>query len=180
MVLSHLHEFHFVLDRGMKNDLMDLELYKKTVNLSGVIEGILSLIGPLIKREHKWGKQRESRYLPVCDDPDEIREDVHAYLPRELYRELKLMHADLNYYSIGQMVRDFLRFFLDKVKEYGEKIFDELQKLFKRWEKENRKHRLTPRMIIRQLWRIIRHLPEQSGLINLYYSDFSPCWMFRL
>ena len=180
MVLSHLHEFHFILDRSMKSDLMELELYKKTGNFSGVIVGILSLIGPVIKREHKWGEQRDSRYLPVCEDPDEVREDVHAYLPRELYRELKLMHADLNYFSIGQMVRDFLRFFLDLAKEYGDKIFDVLQKLFKCWKKENRKNHLTPRMIMRQLWRIIRHLPGQTGLINLYSSDFSPFWMFRL
>ena len=85
----------------------------------------------------------------------------------------------MNYFSIAQMVRDFLRFFLDLVKEYGDKIFDELQKLFKRWKKENRNNRLTPREIIRQLWRIIRHLPGQTGLINLYGSDFSPFWIFR-
>ena len=180
MVLSHLHEFHFVLDKGMKSDLMDLELYKTTGNLSGVIAKILSLIGPVIKREHKWGEQRDSRYLPVCDDPDEVREDVHAYLSRELYRELKLMHADLNYFSIAQMVREFLRYFLGLVKEYGDKIFDELQKLFKPWKKENRKNRLTICMIIRQLWKIIRHLPGQTGLITLYCSDFSPFWIFRL
>ena len=164
----------------MKSDLMYLELFKKTGNLSGVIAKILLLIGPMIKREHKWGEQRESRYLPVCDDPDEVRENVHAYLPRELYRELKLMHADLNYFSIAQMVRDFLGFFLDLVKEHGDKIFDELQKLFNRWNKENRNNRLTPLAVIRQLWRIIRHLPGQTGLINLYCSDFSPFWIFRL
>ena len=180
MVSAHLLEFHFVMDRGMKSELMDLELYKKTGSLSGVIAKILILIGPVVKREQKWGDQRESRYLPVCDDPDEVREDVHAYLPIRLYRELKLMHADLNYYSIAQMVRDFLRFFLGLVKEYGDKIFDELQKLFRGWEKEDGNNRLTPRMVMRQLCRIIRHLPGQTGLINLYRSDFSPFWIFRL
>ena len=29
---------------------------------------ILSLISLIMKMEHKWGEQRESRYLPVCDD----------------------------------------------------------------------------------------------------------------
>ena len=180
MVLSQLHEFHFVLDRGMRKELMGLELYKRTGNLSGVIAKILILIGPVIKREHKWGEQRESRYLPVCEDPDEVREDVHAYLPVGFYRELKLMHADLNYYSIGQMVRDFLRFFLDLVKVYGENVFAELRKLFKRWKNENGNGRLTPREILRPLWRIIRHLPGQTGLITLHCSDFSPFWIFRL
>ena len=133
MLMSHLHEFHFVLNRGMKNDLMNLELYQKKGSLSGVITGILSLIGPVIKSEHKWGKQRASQYLPVCSDPDEIREHVHVYLPGEVYRELKLMHQDLNVYSIAQLLRGFLRFFLNMVKEYGNKVFQELKRLFKKW-----------------------------------------------
>ena len=109
MATSGLHEFHFVLDRGMKNNLMDLELYRKIGNLSGVITRVLTLIAPVIKREHKWGEQMSSRYLPVCEDPDEIREHVHAYLQEEVYRELKLLHQDLNCYSIAQLLRGFLR-----------------------------------------------------------------------
>ena len=180
MTKSDLHEFHFILDRGMKSDLMDLELYKMTGNLSGVIAKILSLIGPVIKREHKWGEQRESRYLPVCDDPDEVREDVRAYLPEKVYRELKLIHQDLNFYSIAQLLRGCLRFFLDLVKKYGDKTFEVLQRLYRQWNKENEKNSLTPREVLRQLGRIIRHLPGQTGQINLYCRDFSPFWIFRL
>ena len=178
MPTSHLHDFHFVMDRGMKKKLMDLELYKKTGNLSGLITRILILMAPVIKREHKWGEQRGSRYLPVCEDPDEVREGVHAYLPEEVYRELKLMHQDLNSYSIAQLLRGFLRVFLDLVKEHGDKIFDELKRLFRQWKNENSS--LTRREILRQLLRIIRHLPGQTGLINIYSRDFSPFWIFRL
>ena len=164
----------------MKNSLMDLELYKKTGNLSGVITRIISLIASIVKREHKWGEQRNSRYLPVCSDPDEVREHVHAYLPGKMYRELKLMHTDLNIYSIAQLLRGFLRFFLDLVKEYGNKTIDVLQKLFRRWNKEKERTSLTLREVIRQLKRIIRHLPDQTGLINIYCKNFSPFWIFRL
>ena len=180
MLPSYLHEFHFVLDSGMKNDLLDLKLYKKTGNLSGVITKILSFLSPVIEREHKWGDQRNSRYLPVCSDPDEIREHVHVYLPEKMYRELKLMHQDLNFYSIAQMLRGFLRFFLDLVKEFGEKTFDELHRLFKRWNKEKEETSLTPREGLRQLWRILRHLPGKTRLINIYCKEFSPFWIFRL
>ena len=179
METGRLHDFHMVMARGLKEELRDLDIYKESGSLSGVIVRILALLGPVMEREHKWGEQRFAQYMPVAGDPDEVREDVHAYLRRKLYRGLKLMHADLNYFSIGQMVRDFLRFFLDLVKEYGDKIFDELQKLFKCWKKENKENRLTTRVIMRQLWRIIRHLPGQTGLINLYSSDFSPFWIFR-
>ena len=180
MSLSHLHEFHFVLDRSMKKNLMGLKLYQKLGNLSGVITRILSLISPVIKREHKWGEQRKSRYLPVCNDPEEIREHMHVYFPEKVYREFKLMHQDLNYYSIAQLVREFLRYFLDLVQEYKDKTLDELQRLFRQWKKENKRINLTPRKIIRQLWKIIQHLPDQTGLINIYCKDFSPFWIFRL
>ena len=109
----HVHVFHFVIDRVMKNKLKNLDIFKGSGNLSGIIVRIFSLLAPLIKKEHKWGEQRVSRYLPVCDDPDEIREHVQVYIPGKLYRELKLLHADLNCFSIAQLARGFLRFFLD-------------------------------------------------------------------
>ena len=180
MTLSHLHEFHFIMDRGMKNNLMDLELYQKMENFSGVIMGILSLMGPVIKREHKWGEQRSSRYLPVCNDPDEIREHVHVYLTEKVYRELKLVYQDLNCYSIAQLIREFLRYFLDLIDEYEDKSFDELQRLIRQWNKQDEKNRLTHREVIRQLWKIVQHLPGQTGLINIYSRDFSPFWILRL
>ena len=180
MTVSKLHDFHLVMDVGMKGELMDLDIYKEAGSLSGVIVKILRLIGPVIRREHKWGKQRESKYLPVCENPDEAREEVHAYLPENVYRELKLLHADLNVYSIAQLVRGFLRFFLDLVKEYGESVYKELKKIFKRWKDDSRKNRLTPREAKRQLLQILGHLPGRNRLVNIYNKDFSPFWIFLL
>ena len=180
MCKPYMHIFHFVLDRGMKKELKKLDMYKETGSLSGVIVKIFSLLAPLIKKEHKWGEQRVSRYLPVCDDPDEIRDHVQVYFPGEVYRQLKLIHQDLNVYSIAQLIRGFLRFFLGLVNEFGNNVFQELKRLFKQWHEEDGKIRLTPREIVQQLLLIIQHFSGKNRLINIYDRQFSPSWIFLL
>ena len=115
MLSSHSHEFHFIINKSMKERLTRLDMYEKAGNLSGIIVKILSMLSPILKKKHKWGKQRKSRYLPISSHPEEIREHVHAYFPENVYRELKLMHQDLNYYSIAQLIREFLRLFFVQI-----------------------------------------------------------------
>ena len=177
---SDVHVFHFVMDRGMKKDLKNPDIFKMGGSLSGVIVKIFSLLAPFIKKEHKWGEQRVSRYLPVCDDPDEIREHVQVYFPVKVYRQLKLIHQDLNVYSIAQLVRGFLRLFLDLVREFGNNVVQELKRLFKQWKEEYRNTRLTSRQIARQLLKIIQHFSGNNRLINIYDRQFSPSWIFLL
>ena len=180
MPTEHSYEFHFVMGRDMKKNLTDLAMYKETGNLSGVIVEILSLLMPVIEKKHKWGEQRMSRYMPVTENPDEKREHVHAYFPEVIYRRLKLMHQDLNVYSIAQLVRGFLEFFLELERVYGDDVLQELERVYKKWNEEDENNRLTPRSIIRQLIKILRHLPGQNRLINIYDGHYSPFWIFRL
>jgi hypothetical protein len=175
-----LCEFHFVMGRDMKKDLKNLAMYKETGSLSGVIVRVLSFLIPAFEKEHKWGKQRMSRYMHVSDNPAEKREHVHAYFPVSLYRQLKLMHQDLNFYSIAQLIREFLDYFLGLVKVYGDDVFQKLQRVFKKWKVEDEKNRLTPWQFIRQLYKIIQHLPGQNRLISIYNNYYSPFWIFRL
>jgi len=178
--MALLHEFHMVMGSGMKNELSGLDLFQKKGNLSHVVTDILNYLVPVIKKEHKWGKQRESRYLSVSENPDEVREHIHAYIPADIYRHLKLLHQDLNFYSIAQLVRGLLGFFLRLVDVYGEGVFDELRRLYDEWEKDDKDLRLTDRKILRQLRRIMKHLPPGSRHLNLYDSHFAPFWILRL
>ena len=180
MLRTHLHEFHCIIGRKMKKKLIILDLYKEMGSLSGIVVKILSLLTPFIKKEHKWGEQRMSRYMQVTDDPDEIREHMHVYFPGDVYREVKLMHADLNCFSIAQLVRSFLDFYLDLVKEYGDNVVQKLEGLLNQWNEEKEKNRLTPRQFIRQLQKLMRHLPGKNRLITIYNRQFSPFWVFRL
>ena len=180
MATECLHDFHLVMGRGLKEDLRSLDMYKESGSLSGVIVRILSLFEPVMDREHRWGEQRFAKYLPVAGDPDEVREDVHVYLQEGVYRRVKLMHADLNFYSVAQLVRGLLTFFIGLVKEYGDNFYKELKKWFSQWNEENDENRLTPRRFMRQLLQIIRHLPGKNRLVTIYNEKYSPFWIFRL
>jgi hypothetical protein len=131
-------------------------------------------------KEHRWGEQRMSRYKAVCSDPDEVREHMHVYVPEELYRELKLLHQDLNFFSIAQMVREFLEWFLGFVDECAGDVLTELKKIFSQWAEDEKRSRLTLREYVRQLFRIIQHLPGKNRLVNIYNKDFSPFWIMRM
>ena len=134
-------------------------------------------IGPqlMLRRE-----QRMSKYMPVSNNPEEIREHVHAYLPADLYRELKLIHQDLNFFSIAQILRGFLKVFLVLVEKFDENIFQELKNMYKQWELEASKTRLTLRQYLRQLRIFVQHIPGENRLLNIYDDHFSPFWIFRL
>jgi hypothetical protein len=177
---KEVHDFHMVIDRGMKEKLRGLDFFRMCKGLSGIIVAILQVLSPVVKREHKWGEQRMSRYKAVCTDPDEVRENVHVYLPCNLYRELKLMHQDLNFYSIAQMVREFLEWFLGFARECKGDVLGELIKIFSQWAKDEAETRLTLCEYVRQLFRIVRHLPGRNRLVNIYDKNFSPFWIFRM
>jgi hypothetical protein len=180
MYKKEVHDFHFIMDWEMKGRLRDLKFFRDSRGLSGIVVDILKMLSPVVKREHRWGEQRMSRYKAVCADPDEVRESVHVYIPEKLYRELKLMHQDLNFYSIAQMVREFLEWFLEFVDGCKGDVLEELQKMHTSWASEKKITRLTLREYMRQLFTIIRHLPGRNRLVTIYNKNFSPFWILRV
>ncbi|MBN2440704.1 MAG: hypothetical protein JXJ04_05145 [Spirochaetales bacterium] len=175
-----VHDFHFVLNRGMKENLLGLHVFKGYKSFSGIMVAILEKLVPVMVKEHKWGEQRLSRYRSVCTDSEEIRDHVHMYVPDKLYRELKLLHQDLNFYSIAQLLRWLFDLFLVFVDVYKDKVLEELGKTFTQWRLENEDDHLTLSEFMRQLLRIIRFLPGKNRLVTVYNPDFSPFWIFRI
>ena len=102
------------------------------------------------------------------------------YVPDELYRELKLLHQDLNFFSIAQLVREFFDFFLGLVDVYKDDVFQELEILFSRWRSEGKQTRQTSRKFLRHLWLIIQNLPGKNRLVTVYNKEYSPFWIFRI
>ncbi|MBN1699829.1 MAG: hypothetical protein JW881_20100 [Spirochaetales bacterium] len=133
MIQSDLHEFHFAMTDTMRKKLKNLKLFGSRSSLSGVIIGIMSLIDPFIIKELQWGKQRMSRYQPVSSCYEENRGHVHVYFPEDVYRKVKLLHADLNCFSIAQLVRWLLALFLAQVEKYGNEVIEKIEKRFKQW-----------------------------------------------
>ncbi|MBN2536102.1 MAG: hypothetical protein JXB88_24690 [Spirochaetales bacterium] len=180
MDLPELHEFHFVIAQSMRIRLEELDVFKGLHKISRSVVRILLLLVPVIKREHDWGKQRDSCYKYVSPDPNENRVHAHAYLPEDLYRKLKLIHQDLNFFSMGQIVRFFIKVFFKLVDEYKEDVLKELERMYKEWEKEARGSRLTLRQYIRQLRIVVQHLRPRKRIITIYDHRFMPFWRLRL
>jgi hypothetical protein len=174
------HEFHFVIARSMRESLKDLKVFKKPLSLSKTIVEILKALRPLVKAEQKWGEQRMSKYRYISDDRDEKRDHVCAYLNEDVYRELKLIHQDLNFYSISQIVRGFLGLFLELVKTHGSKVFRYLKRTFRKWSEITNSLRLTMREELRQLWRILPLIPGRKGVLVVYDNTFTPFYTLRL
>jgi hypothetical protein len=174
------HEFHFVIARSMREKLKELNVFKNPMSFSGIVAKIPSVLQPVVKVEHKWGEQRMSKYLYVSNNPDEKRDHVHAYLDENVYRELKLIHQDLNFYSISQIVRMFLDFFLELVEEHGENTLRYLKLTYKRWKEDADDFRLTYREEVRQLCRILPMIKGGHGHLSLYDDNFTPFSIFRL
>ena len=175
-----LHEFHCVLDRDMKEKLRDLDIFKRVRGVSGKVVRILQVLIPVIRRELKWGEQRMSRYKNVCNDPDVERDDVHVYVPVGLYRELKLLHHGLNFYSIAQFVRELLEWFLEFVEGCDGDALHKLQEIFAHWAAVKKETRLTLKEYMRQLFTIVQHLPGRNRLITVYNQNYSPFWVLRV
>ena len=64
-----LVKYHCVLDEQMIGDLAGLCRNKSGKEFSGMIVKVLYLFYPAINNEHFFGKQRNSRYERVCEDP---------------------------------------------------------------------------------------------------------------
>jgi hypothetical protein len=88
----------------------------------------------------------------------------------------------LNFYSITQLVRGFLRFFLGLVGIFEGEVIIKLKNLFARWKEEEEEEELrqAPRDFLLQLWKIIQHLPGRNRLVTIYDHQFTPFWTFRI
>lgn len=174
-----IYTFHFVIGRDMKAELKDLDMYKKAGSLSGLIVNIFTLLAPGLENEYFYGKQRESCYEYVTDDPLMKREHIHVYMPDYLYRQLKLIHQDLNFYSIAQLARFFLRLFLDLVKEHGDGYRKEILKLLKQWEKKIKKNQFSHESLS-QLLQFVHKNAIIIRLISIYTPIYTTIKKYRL
>jgi hypothetical protein len=174
------HKFHFVIPESMREKIKNLDVFQKSMGFSKTVGEILSELAPVIRVEHDWGEQRMSKYTYVSEDPDEPRDHVCVYLDEDVYRELKMIHHDLNVYSIAQIIRGVCEFFLELVDEFGIDVFDVLARNYERWEKDAEECRLTHRQKAALLLQIIPLLPGNRGLLTMYDKHFAPFYRFRL
>ena len=171
------HEFHFKLNGHIRSRLCRTEVFGRIGTFSGTFRWIIGFMAPVIRREEKWGKQRESRYLFVAPGCEEGPDDVHVYLEEEAYRQLKMLHHDLDFYSIAQLVRFLIGVFLDLEDIYGVGVVEYLKWIFRRWEKEERAQ--NSERVLRQLLRFHIKFLLKSGQTTIYDREFKPLLILR-
>ena len=174
------HKFHLVIGRKTRRRLENLPGYDAKAGVSDLIMRIMKLLVPFLEKVHQGSEQQYSKYRLVSADLTEKRDHINLDLPGEVYRFLKVMHQDMNFYSIGQIIRRCLELFLKWAKRYGERVFKVLQKKFNKWKKHKKKYRPSVREELVQLKNMLYHLPGRNRLLTLYKGDYSPLWVFRL
>ena len=168
-----------MIDQQLKKKLLELYIFKQTSSLSGIIIKILRLMYPRLENEHYSCVDRENRYQHVNGDKSIPRCHVHVYLPQEFYRRLKLMHHDLNMYSMAQLLRWIIRCFLKLLSIHGIKLKEKLKPLLGLWQKQKTIISL-PQKVMRQLSILFNHQQGNLKLLNLYKTDFSPLVVYPL
>ena len=73
----------------------------------------------------------------ILDKKPKERFHVHCYVSEEIYQHLKSVHKDLDFYSISQIARLVVKYFLHGVRKYGyEGFIERLEKCKKKWAKK--------------------------------------------
>jgi hypothetical protein len=174
-----IYKFHFKMDAEMMSNLSGLSMFKRLGNISRLIVRILTLLSPGMEEKHFKNEQMMSQYEFVSEDKDAERKNAFVYLPDRLYRQLKLMHQDLNYYSMAQVLRLVLRAFLDFVEVFGEDVESKLMAFYLQWKakRNSRKYEWKP---VKELLHFIYQKPRISRLLTLYNNKFQPISFYRL
>ncbi|MBN2531595.1 MAG: hypothetical protein JXB88_01820 [Spirochaetales bacterium] len=171
--------FHFKMDMLMMDELAELEIFQKTQNLSGTINRILLQLFTIIEKEDVEEKQRFSKYRLVNEDRTIPRINVIIKIPDFLYRRLKSLHDVLNYYSMAQLMRDLLQWFLDLVDEFGKGYKEKLMELVNKWCEFSR----NSCFLIKYIDQLLKFEGEIMEIIKMFYIyslHFSPYRVFRL
>jgi hypothetical protein len=171
--------FHFKMDILLMDKLTDLELFEETQSVSETIKRILMQLFPVIEKEDYKGIQRFSKYKLINENKKVKRVRVVVRMPDFLYRRLKALHDVLNYYSIAQLVRDLLKWYLGLVDEFGEKYGDELMRIINRWAKFSRNSYFLIKYI-KQLLTFKGDIMKITKAFNIYSLHFSPYRVFQL
>lgn len=108
-----IHLYHLVVNSKLLDRVRKLAAANK-MSISGYIVSILYKAGDVLGVMESRSNDRDSTYLR---EPDSV--DCYVYMPIELYRKYKQIHANLNFYSMAQMVRFMIRFVLREERVYS-------------------------------------------------------------
>jgi len=107
------HELHFVVTSTMKEKLSKIAR-KENLSLSKLIVYILQKFSDRVKKRYCFGNEDDNAYERIEADAS-----IHFYIPKEEYRFLKKIHADLNFFSMAKLIRAILEVFIEEYERMG-------------------------------------------------------------
>jgi len=124
-----IREFNFMIGQELH---IKIENYRNENNISynKAIFIIFNMMIPLLKKEHFTGNEKNSKYQLI-----KAVKRVHLYLEDEIYREIKLIHSNLNFYSMAILVRFLIEEFF-KIYEKNQKDENVVKKEMEETEEE--------------------------------------------
>jgi hypothetical protein len=169
------HEFHFVL-----NQKLYFKLLKKSKclnkDLSKTIVVAFEKLNTFIEKNHFISKEKGCKYKHLADKEEKLCH-IHCYLPEHFYRKLKHIYNDLNVYSMAQILRKIIEFFLMGCSKYGDRCFlERLDEINKNWEMKKSIYRIEKRIFKRPMSQKIISFPY---CITVYGADSRP-YLFQL
>ncbi len=112
-----MKEFDFVLNKSLFDKIKYLK-EKKNKDLSVIVREIILLMIPILRKKHLYEKRRDKDYKFI-----NATEKIRVFLPEEVYNELKLVHDQLNSFSIATLIRELLEVYFAGIQIYGEEKF---------------------------------------------------------
>ncbi len=107
------HELHIVVNSEMKKRLASIAK-KFDISLSGLVAYILQIYTNRVKKIYCFGPEDGNKYERIDGDSR-----IHLYLSKQDYRFLKKIHADLNFFSMGCLLRRIILLFLEEYEKLG-------------------------------------------------------------
>ncbi|HOJ63218.1 MAG TPA: hypothetical protein PLE45_02245 [Spirochaetota bacterium] len=121
-----MKEFDFMLNKDLFDKIKTLK-EKTDKDLSTLIREIIILMLPVLRKKHIYEKRREKDYKFI-----NANQKIRIYLPIEVYNELKLVHDQLNSFSIATLIRELLEIYFVWIEYQGEKEFMKSIELLKK------------------------------------------------
>lgn len=174
-----LHDFHLKMDDALFERLDEVcDLFGGTTGVSGLMSAFLDEFPVWLEGEHFFSHEHDGEYLLINPDLEVKRRSVHLYFSKVVFRRLKMVHQDLNYFSMAQIVRKLAEILIKLAEKYGTGLWDYLRSLKWCWKQKCTEWKNTRKPIYRlQLSSSSYRVPgggADFGHQTAYDNYFSP------
>ena len=125
-----IREFNFMIGQELHNKIKDYS-DRKNITYNNAIIIIFNMMLPLLKKEHFTGVERKNKYERIT-----AVKRVHLYLDIKIHREIRLIHSNLDFFSMAILVRFLIEEFfkrLEKNKNNEEKVKKAMENMEKKF-----------------------------------------------